>query len=214
MGVTARGVAVFCGAILAAIALAGFLIDRTGPWAQDFLIASWLPPIVLFPAAALAAALGGASSDRLVDHSRLLWPVYLGLVLYGAVAGSWWLHDASQLTPEIDTTTVTVAVMAAHAAVFILAGGVFAVFPRTRPAAFQIWLGYVVLVASWLAGAAFVRPPAVVTKQTSDLGNSEVIFSAAGDDGGVSSSHHRIVPAHQTTASRAPWRCAGPARRE
>src|SRR6185436_17743772 len=59
-----------------------------------------------------------------------------------------------------------------------------------------------------------VRPPAVVTNQTGDVGNGEVMFATDADAGGVSSSRHRIVPAHQTTASRAPWRCAGPARRE
>ena len=45
-----------------------------------------------------------------------------------------------------------VVVMAVHAAAFVLSGAVLAVFPSTRPAGFQLWLGYLLLIASWVGG--------------------------------------------------------------
>jgi hypothetical protein len=155
MGVTARGVAVFSGVILAAVALIGALVAPDGPWAQDFLIASWLPPLVLFPGAALAAALDGSPPDGVAGRARVLWPAYVGLALYGVVAGGWWLGGNPPLTSVGFTTVAAVAVMTAHATVFILGGGLLAVFPLTRPAGFQIWLGYLLLVVTWFGGAFF-----------------------------------------------------------
>ena len=143
MNVTARGMAIFCGAILAGVAAGGLTVDVNGAWAQDFMLASWLPPVVLFPGAALAAALSGLPTDRLSDHSRVLWPAYTGLALYGIVVGHWWFSHAAHFP-----TLVT----AVHAVAFILIGGVLAPFATTRPAAFQIWLGYVVLLLTWSAG--------------------------------------------------------------
>jgi len=89
MNVTARGVAVFSGGVLAAVAVCGGLIDSQGPWAQDFLLASWLPPIVLWPGAALASALDGSSSRRVASQAAVLWPAYAGVALYGLVVGHW-----------------------------------------------------------------------------------------------------------------------------
>ena len=148
MNVTARGMAVFCGAILATVAAWGLTVDVHGPWAQDFMLASWLPPIVLFPGAALAAALSGQPADRFVAHARVLWPTYTGLALYAVVVGHWWFERSSG---------VPMLITAAHAVAFILVGGVLAPFPKTRPAALQIWFGYAVLLVTWFAGALAAR---------------------------------------------------------
>jgi hypothetical protein len=64
MNITGRGAAMFCGVILAGVGALGLLLDPRGPWSDDFLLASWLPPIVLLPGAALAVVLGGAPSDQ------------------------------------------------------------------------------------------------------------------------------------------------------
>ena len=137
MAVTSRGVAVFCGAILATVALFGLLVDPDGPWREDFMLASWLPPIVLFPGAALAGALGSRPSDRFRDLTRVLWPAYAGLALYGLVVGHWWFYNVSH---------IPIVVTAVHAVAFILAGGLLAPFAKTRPAALQIVIGYLILL--------------------------------------------------------------------
>ena len=130
MNVTARGVAVFSGGILAAVAVCGVLIDRQGPWALDFLLASWLPPIVLWPGAALASALDGSSSRRVASQAAVLWPAYAGVALYGLVVGHWWMAGPARGVDENYAGVLMLAVMAVHAAVFVLSGAVFAVFPE------------------------------------------------------------------------------------
>ena len=152
MNVTARGVAVFSGGVLAAVAVCGVLIDSQGPWAQDFLLASWLPPIVLWPGAALASALDGSSSRRVASPAAGLWPAYAGVALYGVVVGHWWLAGPSRGVAENYRQVLMIAVRAVHAAAGVLSGAVLAVFPITWPAGFQRWLGYLHLTASWDAG--------------------------------------------------------------
>jgi hypothetical protein len=156
MNVTARGVAVFSGGILAAVAVCGVLIDRQGPWALDFLLASWLPRIVLWPGAALASALDGSSSRRVASQAAVLWPAYAGVALYGLVVGHWWMAGPARGVDENYAEVLMLAVMAVHAAVFVLSGAVFALFPSTRPAGFQLWLGYLLLISSWVAGGIVV----------------------------------------------------------
>jgi uncharacterized membrane protein len=46
--------------------------------------------------------------------------------------------------------------MAVHAAVFLIVGGLFALFPRTRPAGFQMWLAYSILLVSWIGGSMLI----------------------------------------------------------
>jgi hypothetical protein len=142
MGVTSRGFAVFCGVILGSFGALGLLVDPHGPWRDDFLLAYWLPPIVLFPGAALAAALGGLPSDKFRDHMRVLWPAYAGLALYALGTGSW-SNYVSHIPPLI---------VAVQTAAFLVVGGLLAPFQQTRPASFQIWLACPVLLCGWVTG--------------------------------------------------------------
>jgi hypothetical protein len=68
------------------------------------------------------------------------------------VTGHRWF-DASRGTHENLTGLIMIGVIAVHAAVFLIGGGLFAVFPRTRPAGFQMWLAYPVLLGGWVAGS-------------------------------------------------------------
>jgi len=153
MAITARGVAIFSGVVLGAVAVFGLLLDRDGPWKQDFLLASWLPPIVLWPGAALATALDTAVPRTVKGQAASLGPAYAGLLLYGGVVGNWWFDVADQGTHENYASLLLIALMAVHAVVFIVGGGLLAVFPQTRPAGFQMWLAYPVLLGVWVLGS-------------------------------------------------------------
>jgi hypothetical protein len=152
MTITARGVAVFSGVLLGGFGVLGLLIGREGPAESNFLLASWLLPITLFPAAALAAALDGETPRTVSGQATVLWPAYAGLVLYAAVTGDHWLGASGQGTHENFAALLMFVVMAVHAAVFLAGGLLLAIFPKTRPAGFQMWLAYPVLLGTWLAG--------------------------------------------------------------
>ena len=151
MTITARGVAVFCGVILGGFGLLGLLVTPGGAGERNFLLASWLLPITLFPAAALAAALAPETARSVSGQSMVIWPAYAGLVLYAVVTGHRW-YDASHGTHESLTGLVMMLVIAVHAVVFLVGGGILALFPKTRPAGFQIWLAYPVLLGLWVIG--------------------------------------------------------------
>lgn len=140
---TSRGFAVFSGVILGGFGVLALLVNPISRWSNDFMVASWLPPIVLFPGAALAAGLGGLPSDRFNDHARVLWPAYVGLALYGLVVGHWWFYFSR----------LAALVAAVHALAFILVSAVLAPFPNTRSAALQIGAGYLVLLGCWVVGS-------------------------------------------------------------
>ena len=152
MTLTARGAAVFCGVILGGFGLLGFVVARNGSAESNYLLASWLLPITLFPAAALAAALDGATPRSVSDQAATLWPAYAGLAIYATVVGERWLDASSRGTHENYAGLFMLAVLGVHAAVFLLGGGILAVFPKTRPAGFQIWLAYPVLLGLWVLG--------------------------------------------------------------
>jgi len=70
------------------------------------------------------------------------------------VTGHRW-YDASSAshgTHENLTGLVMILVIAVHAVVFLVGGGILALFPKTRPAGFQIWLAYPVLLGLWVLG--------------------------------------------------------------
>jgi hypothetical protein len=152
MTITARGVAVFGGLLLGGFGLLGLFIARDGSSESNYLLASWLLPIALFPAAALAAALDSDTEHTVAGQAAVLWPAYAGLVLYAAVAGDHWMQASSGVAHENYAGLLMIAVMVVHAAVFLISGAILALFPRTRPAAFQIWLAYPLLLACWIAG--------------------------------------------------------------
>lgn len=152
MTITARGVAMFSGVIMGGFGLLGFFISRNGSAESNYLLASWLLPITLFPAAALAAALDADTPRSVSGQAATLWPAYAGLAVYGAVAGGRWLEVSRRGTHENYAGLFMLAVLVAHAAVFLVGGGILAVFPKTRPAGFQIWLAYPVLLGLWVAG--------------------------------------------------------------
>ena len=151
MTITARGVAVFCGVILGAFGLLGLLVAPGTLGERNFLLASWLLPITLFPAAALAAALAPETPRSVGGQATVIWPAYAGLALYAVVTGNRW-YDASRGTHESLTGLVMMLVIGVHAAVFLVGGGTLALFPKTRPAGFQIWLAYPVLLGLWVIG--------------------------------------------------------------
>ena len=157
MTLTARGAAVFCGVLLGGFGLLGLSVSHNTLNESYYLIASWPFPITLFPAAALAAALDHLTPRNMSEQAIALWPAYLGLVIYGAVAGGRWFEVSGRATHESYAGLFLIAVMAVHAAVFVFTGAAFALFPRTRPAGFQIWLAYPVLQACWMAGG-FLLP--------------------------------------------------------
>jgi hypothetical protein len=146
MNISARGAAVFSGAILGGFGVLGLGLDPLGTWDFEYLLASWLPPIVLVPGAALAAVLGSSPSDRFKDHTRVLWPVYVGLMLHGLGAGRWANYVAH----------IPMYILALQAVALLLTGGSLVPFATTRHAGFQIWLACLVLLLSWGAGNALV----------------------------------------------------------
>jgi|SRR5687768_8382344 hypothetical protein len=151
MTITARGAAVFSGVILGGFGVAGLLVTPGGRGELNFLLASWLLPITLFPAAALAAALSPDQPRTIQGQAKVLWPAHLGLVLYALVTGHRWF-DASRGTHENLTGLIMIGVIVVHAAVFLPGGGALALFPKTRPAGFQMWLAYPVLLGCWVVG--------------------------------------------------------------
>jgi hypothetical protein len=151
MTITAWGVAVCNGVLLGGFGLLGLLITPDSPGETNFLLASWLLPITLFPAAALAAALEADAPRSVTGQAVRLWPAYVGLVLYGAVTGHRWLDASGRGTHENFAALFMLVVMGVHAAVFLIVGGLFALFPKTRPAGFQLWLAYPVLLLFWVA---------------------------------------------------------------
>jgi hypothetical protein len=153
MTFTARGAAVFSGLVLGGFGALGLLVMPNSASESNFLLASWLPPITLFPAAALAAALDSDMPRGVRGQLSVLWPTYAGLVLYAAVSGDRWIDASSRGTHESFAALFLIAVMAVHAAVFLIVGGLFALFPRTRPAGFQMWLAYSILLVSWIGGS-------------------------------------------------------------
>ena len=152
MTLTARGAAVFCGVILGAFGLLGFLVSRNSSAESNYLLASWLLPITLFPASALAAALDGDTPRTVGGQAATLWPAYAGLATYAAVVGERWLDVSGRGTHENYAGLFMLAVLVVHAVVFLVGGGILAVFPKTRPAGFQIWLAYPVLLGLWVLG--------------------------------------------------------------
>ena len=152
MTLTARGVAVFCGGILGGFGLLGLLISRNGTAESNYLLASWLLPITLFPAAALAAALDADTPRTVGAQAATLWPAHAGLAIYAAVVGGRWLDASGRGTHDNYAGLFMLAVLVVHAAVVLVGGGILAVFPKTRPAGFQIWLGYPVLLGLWVLG--------------------------------------------------------------
>ena len=152
MTITARGVAIVCGILLGGFGALGLLIARDGVGEQYFLLASWPMPIALFPAAALAAALDSDTPRSVGGQGAVLWPSYMGLVLYAAVAGDRWLDVSARGTHENFATVFLLLVMAVHAFVFLGGGLALVPFAKTRPAAFQMWIAYPVLLLCWIAG--------------------------------------------------------------
>ena len=152
MTISARGAAAFCGILLGGFGALGLVISREGTGEQYFLLASWPMPVALFPAAALAAALDAEIPRDVGGQASVLWPTYLGLVLYAAVTGDRWLDVSGRGTHENFAALFLIAVMALHAVVFLAGGLALVPFHKTRPAAFQMWIGYGVLIACWIAG--------------------------------------------------------------
>ena len=146
MNITARGAAVFSGVILGGFGVLGLLLEPYGRWHSEFLLANWLPPIVLVPGAALAAVLSGSPSDRFLDHTRVLWPVYAGLMLYGLGAGRW----------ANDVAHIPMYILGLQMVALLLIAGPLVPFSKTRPAGFQIWLAGLVLLFSWIAASLFL----------------------------------------------------------
>lgn len=156
MRITARGAAVFSGVLLGAFGLLGLFVSPGTSAESYYLIASWPLPITLFPAAALAAALDDDTPRSVSGQASVLWPVYLGLVLYAGVAGDRWLAASTRGTHESLAGLFMLAVLVVHAAVFLLGGGALALFSKTRPAGFQIWIAYPVLLVSWFGGSSLL----------------------------------------------------------
>jgi hypothetical protein len=152
MTITARGVAIVCGVLLGGFGALGLLIPRDSPSEANYLLASWLLPITLFPAAALAAALDGEAPRTVGGQTTVLWPTYVGLALYAAVAGERWLDVSSRGTHENFAAVFLLVVLAVHACVLLAGGMALVPFQRTRPAAFQMWIGYGVLFVCWIVG--------------------------------------------------------------
>jgi hypothetical protein len=152
MRVTARSVAIVCGVLLGGFGVLGLLVTPGRPSETNFLLASWLLPVTLFPAAALAVALDPDISREIGGQAATVWPAHLGLALYGFVTGPRWLAAASSAAHGSYAAIFMIVVMALHAAVFLIGGAAFALFPKTRPAGFQIWLAYPVLLGSWGLG--------------------------------------------------------------
>jgi len=149
VSITSRGVAICCGVLLGAFGALGFLISPNSAAEVNYLLASWLLPITLFPAAALAAALDAGAPRTVRGQASVLWPAYSGLVIYAVGAGHRWFEAEAH---DSGVGLLLYLVMTVHAAVLLAGGMALAPFVTTRPAAFQMWLAYVVLIACWLAG--------------------------------------------------------------
>jgi hypothetical protein len=152
MTITARGVAVFSGVILGGFGVLGLMVTPNSEGEVNFLLASWLLPITLFPAAALAAALAAEAPRSVGGQATVIWPAYAGLVVYAAVTGHRWLVMSRGINDNY-TGLIMMLVIVVHAAVFLIGGGLLAIFPKTRPAGFQMWLAYPVLLGSWVLGS-------------------------------------------------------------
>jgi len=152
MTITARGVAVVCGVLLGGFGALGFFVAPNSTAEGYYLLASWLLPITLFPAAALAAALDSDTERSVGGQARVLWPTYAGLVLYAAVTGDRWLDVSGRGTHENFAALFMLVVLAVHACVLLAGGMTLVPFQKTRPAAFQMWIGYGVLTVSWVIG--------------------------------------------------------------
>jgi hypothetical protein len=156
MTITARGVAIICGVLLGGFGALGLLIADKSVAETNFLLASWLMPITLWPAAALAVALDPDLPRSVRGQATALWPAYVGLAVYAAVTGARWLDVSSRGTHERFAAILLIVVMSLHAAVFLVGGGLLALFPKTRPAGLQIWLAYPVLLGGWLLGSSLL----------------------------------------------------------
>ena len=152
MTITARGAAVFSGLVLGSFGILGLGVTPATNSEANFLLASWLLPITLFPAAALAASMDAAAPRSVSGQFAVIWPAYAGLVLYATVTGDRWLDASSRGAHETFAGLFMLAVIALHATVFLVGGALFALFPRTRPAGFQMWLAYPILLLSWVGG--------------------------------------------------------------
>ena len=153
MTITAGGAAIVCGILLGGFGVLGLLITANSVAETNFLIASWLLPITLFPAAALAAALDNDTPRDVQGQLAVLWPAHVGLVLYAAVTGDRWLDASGRGTHENFAALFMLVVLAVHACVFLAGGMALVPFQKTRPAAFQLWLAYPVLLGAWVAGS-------------------------------------------------------------
>lgn len=153
MTITTRGVAIFTGVVLGGFSVIGLLIDPEGSWAQNYLISTWLPPIVLWPVTVLVCVFDRDIPRQVRAQLRVLSVSYSGLGLYAFVSGRWWWDVSGRSTHENYAGLAMLVVMAIHAAVFVLGGLALVVFPKARTAAVHMWLGYAVLLASWLIGA-------------------------------------------------------------
>lgn len=153
VSITSRGVAIVCGALLGAFGALGFLVPPDSAAEVNYLLASWLLPITLFPAAALAASLDAGAPRSVRGQASMIWPAYMGMVLYAVGAGGRWFDAAGRATHENGTGLLLYLVMAVHAAVLLAGGMALVPFEKTRPAAFQMWIGYLVLVVCWVAGS-------------------------------------------------------------
>jgi hypothetical protein len=149
-----RGVAVFSGAVLGGVGAFGLTLGGRGSALQDFLIATWLPPVVLWPVTTMICALDPGVPRSIKGQFAQLWPMYAGLALLAVTAGYWWDYGARIGTLADYAAALRIAVMLLHAAVFVGGGLLLMLHPKSRPAAFQLWLGYAVLLAGWLIGAA------------------------------------------------------------
>lgn len=146
MTLTARWAAAFSGILLGGFGVLGLFVSHDKSSEAYYLLASWPLPITLFPAAALATALDERTELTIGGQAKVLWPAYVGLVVYAIAAGSRWLHQNY-------AGLFLIAVMALHAAVFLITGGIFALFPKTRPAGLQMWLAYPLLLITWVGGS-------------------------------------------------------------
>ena len=77
----------------------------------------------------------------------------LGLVLYAAVSGDRWLDVSGRGTHE---NFAALFLIAGHGGARVRVSRPAAWrscrFAKTRPAAFQLWIGYAVLLVCWVAG--------------------------------------------------------------
>jgi hypothetical protein len=154
MTIPPRGVAIFSGLVLGAIGVYGLRLDRGGAALPDFLIATWLPPIVLWPVTTMICALDPEVPRSVKGQFTQLWPMYVGLALLALPAGYWWDYGARIGMLDDYARTLQAALMILHAVVFLGGGALLTLHPKSRPAATQLWLGYAVLLPCWIMGAS------------------------------------------------------------